>query len=90
MTVAATKQMPLKSGFGPKSTAREVLAGLDLTGKIAIVTRHAAFAKVSGWMMSPVLGHGPSVLGATLAQNPRHAEPWRCGAVGSGSMLMLR
>ena len=33
-----TEQKPLNSGFGPKSTAREVLAGRDLTGKIAIVT----------------------------------------------------
>jgi len=33
-----TEQKPLKSGFGAKNTAREVLAGCDLTGKIAIVT----------------------------------------------------
>src|SRR5262244_4018299 len=33
-----TEQKPLKSGFGAKTTAREVLAGSDLTGKIAIVT----------------------------------------------------
>ena len=34
----ATEQKPLKSGFGAKTTAREVLAGRDLTGKLAIVT----------------------------------------------------
>ena len=33
-----TEQTPLNSGFGPKTTAREVLEGHDLTGKIAIVT----------------------------------------------------
>lgn len=33
-----TEQRPLKSGFGAKTTAREVLAGRDLSGKIAIVT----------------------------------------------------
>ena len=33
-----TEQKPLKSGFGAKTTAREILAGSDLTGKIAIVT----------------------------------------------------
>ena len=33
-----TEQKPLNSGFGPRTTAREVLAGRDLTGKIAIVT----------------------------------------------------
>lgn len=33
-----TEQQPLSSGFGPNTTAREVLAGRDLCGKIAIVT----------------------------------------------------
>ncbi|MCP3733323.1 SDR family NAD(P)-dependent oxidoreductase [Sphingomonas sp. RP10(2022)] len=31
-------QQPLGSGFGPRTTASEVLAGIDLTGKYAIVT----------------------------------------------------
>ncbi|WP_219833954.1 oxidoreductase [Paenibacillus sp. R14(2021)] len=34
----ATPQEPISSGFGPTTTAREVLEGLDLSGKIAIVT----------------------------------------------------
>ena len=33
-----TKQAPIPSGFGEHTTAREVLAGIDLTGKVAIVT----------------------------------------------------
>ncbi|MCO1580650.1 SDR family NAD(P)-dependent oxidoreductase [Crossiella sp. SN42] len=33
-----TPQRPLNSGFGAHSTATEVLAGIDLTGKLAIVT----------------------------------------------------
>lgn len=33
-----TEQKPLNAGFGAKTTAREVLAGRDLTGKVAIVT----------------------------------------------------
>jgi NAD(P)-dependent dehydrogenase (short-subunit alcohol dehydrogenase family) len=32
------KQAPIGSGFGSRSTASEVLAGLDLSGKLAIVT----------------------------------------------------
>jgi NAD(P)-dependent dehydrogenase (short-subunit alcohol dehydrogenase family) len=32
------RQIPIGSGFGPRTTADEVLAGHDLTGKIAIVT----------------------------------------------------
>jgi hypothetical protein len=31
-------QHPLGSGFGPKSTAAEVLRGLDLSGRLALVT----------------------------------------------------
>ncbi|MGQ7885426.1 SDR family NAD(P)-dependent oxidoreductase [Paenibacillus sp. WC2504] len=34
----ATPQVPILSGFGAQSTAREVVAGVDLKGKIAIVT----------------------------------------------------
>ncbi|SET14079.1 oxidoreductase [Paenibacillus sp. NFR01] len=33
-----TPQRPLPSGFGPRTTAEEVIAGMDLTGKTAIVT----------------------------------------------------
>ncbi|MET7744225.1 oxidoreductase [Streptomyces sp. NPDC005385] len=33
-----TAQQPLHSGFGPASTAEEVAAGVDLTGRTAIVT----------------------------------------------------
>lgn len=32
------EQKPLLSGFGPETTAQEVLAGQDLSGKVAIVT----------------------------------------------------
>lgn len=31
-------QHPIGSGFGARTTAREVLAGIDLTGRYAIVT----------------------------------------------------
>jgi NAD(P)-dependent dehydrogenase (short-subunit alcohol dehydrogenase family) len=33
-----TLQQPIGSGFGPRSTAREVLDGIDLTGRLAVVT----------------------------------------------------
>jgi hypothetical protein len=33
-----TLQTPLNSGFGPATTAAQVIAGRDLTGQIAIVT----------------------------------------------------
>ncbi|MDD7794394.1 SDR family NAD(P)-dependent oxidoreductase [Clostridium sp. 'White wine YQ'] len=37
-TYEITPQIPLKSGFGPQTTAREVLKGIDLRGKTVIVT----------------------------------------------------
>jgi len=37
-TGVATRQAPIHSGFGPTTTAREVLKGVDLTGKVAMVT----------------------------------------------------
>src|SRR6267378_1809806 len=33
-----TEQKPLLSGFGPKTTAEEALAGRDLRGKVAVMT----------------------------------------------------
>ncbi|MFN0183485.1 MAG: oxidoreductase [Aquabacterium sp.] len=36
--MALTDQVPVHSGFGAKSTGAQVLAGLELTGKVAIVT----------------------------------------------------
>ncbi len=33
-----TPQTPITSGFGKASTADEVIAGIDLAGKTAIVT----------------------------------------------------
>src|SRR3954454_11706605 len=33
-----TPQQPIGSGFGARSTAAEVVAGIDLTGRLAIVT----------------------------------------------------
>ena len=36
--MSANKQKPIGSGFGHASTAKDVLNGIDLTGKTAIVT----------------------------------------------------
>jgi len=33
-----TEQKLLKSGFGPHTTAEEIVSGLDLTGKVIVVT----------------------------------------------------
>ena len=34
----SSKQAPIHSGFGPTTTARATLHGIDLRGKVAIVT----------------------------------------------------
>ena len=33
-----TEQKPLKSGFGPQTTAEEIVSGFDLRGRVIIVT----------------------------------------------------
>lgn len=33
-----TEQKPIKSGFGPQTTAEEIVSGLDLRGKVIVVT----------------------------------------------------
>ena len=33
-----TSQTSLNSGFGPRSTSDDVLSGIDLSGKLAVVT----------------------------------------------------
>ncbi len=38
MTTQITPQHPIGSGFGPRSTADDVLAGLDISGRLAVVT----------------------------------------------------
>jgi NAD(P)-dependent dehydrogenase (short-subunit alcohol dehydrogenase family) len=37
-TIRDTEQKPLRTGFGPTTTAREVAAGINLDGKIVVVT----------------------------------------------------
>ena len=37
-TIMDTEQKPLRTGFGPTTTAREVAAGVNLDGKTAVVT----------------------------------------------------
>jgi len=34
----SSKQIPIQSGFGPRSTARDTIGTVDLSGKVAIVT----------------------------------------------------
>lgn len=38
VVMVRTAQQPIGSGFGPASTATDVIDGIDLSGKVAIVT----------------------------------------------------
>src|SRR5437764_15477233 len=65
----ATPQQPIGSGFGARSTAAEVLEGVDLGGRLAIVT-----GGYSGLGLEPV--RGLSGAGADVvvpARRPEHA-----------------
>src|SRR5215213_9837604 len=65
----ATPQEPIGSGFGARSTAAEVLEGVDLTGRLAIVT-----GGYSGLGLETV--RALSAAGATVvvpARRPAHA-----------------
>jgi NAD(P)-dependent dehydrogenase (short-subunit alcohol dehydrogenase family) len=80
-------QAPIHSGFGPTTTAREVLRGIDLTGKVAIVT--GGYAGV-GLETTRVLAEA----GATVvvpARTPKKARQALAGIprVEQGAMDLL-
>lgn len=63
-------QVPLSSGFGPRSTATDVLAGINLSGKLAIVTGgHSGLGMATTRALTSV---GAQVL--VLARNPETAR----------------
>jgi NAD(P)-dependent dehydrogenase (short-subunit alcohol dehydrogenase family) len=65
-----TSQAPLNSGFGARSSATDVLAGIDLTGKLAIVTGgHSGLGLET---TKALTGAGAHVL--VLARNPEAAR----------------
>ena len=68
----SSPQAPIHSGFGPTTTAREVLHGIDLTGKVAIVT--GGYAGV-GLETTRVLAEAgvTVVVPARTAEKARHA-----------------
>src|SRR3954452_1207418 len=65
-----TPQHPIGSGFGPRSTAAEVLEGIDLTGRRAIVT--GGYSGLGLETVRALAGAGAEVL--VPARRPAHAE----------------
>lgn len=60
MTYTVGNQLPLPSGFGPHTTASEVLAGIDLSGRTAMVT--GGYSGIGLEMVRALVGAGAEVL----------------------------
>jgi NADP-dependent 3-hydroxy acid dehydrogenase YdfG len=65
------EQPPIHSGFGPTTTARQVLAGTDLSGKVAIVT--AGYAGI-GLETTRAFAEAGATAGVKASQIPGSAS----------------
>ena len=65
----ATPQQPIDSGFGARSTAAEVLEGIDLSGRLAIVT--GGYSGLGLETVRALSGAGADVI--VPARRPEHA-----------------
>jgi NAD(P)-dependent dehydrogenase (short-subunit alcohol dehydrogenase family) len=76
----ATPQHPIDSGFGYRSTATEVLAGIDLSGKLAVVT--GGYSGLGLETTRALAGAGAEVI--VPARRPEHAREVLAGIDGAG------
>jgi NAD(P)-dependent dehydrogenase (short-subunit alcohol dehydrogenase family) len=67
---SVTPQKPIGSGFGPRSTAAEVLQGIDLNGKLAVVT--GGYSGLGLETVRALTGAGAAVV--VPARRPEHAR----------------
>src|SRR4051795_11311134 len=65
----ATPQEPIGSGFGYRTTANEALEGIDLSGKLAIVT--GGYSGLGLETVRALTGAGADVI--VPARRPQHA-----------------
>ncbi|MDT7605545.1 MAG: hypothetical protein QOG96_48, partial [Pseudonocardiales bacterium] len=70
-TASSTPQEPIGSGYGAASTAAEVIDGIDLTGKVAIVT--GGYSGIGVETVRALRGAGAAVIVPTRDHN-RAAE----------------
>ncbi|MFJ5550600.1 SDR family NAD(P)-dependent oxidoreductase [Streptomyces sp. NPDC093225] len=77
--MTAPAQHPLGSGFGARSTAAEVLAGLDLTGRLAVVTGGNSGLGLE--TTRALLGAGATVVAAVRRPEAAHEAFAGAGAV---------
>src|SRR5215467_12676480 len=71
-----TPQHPIGSGFGYRSTAADVLAGIDLTGRLAVVT--GGYSGLGLETTRALAGAGAQVV--VPARRPEHAAEVLAGA----------
>jgi NAD(P)-dependent dehydrogenase (short-subunit alcohol dehydrogenase family) len=71
-----TPQQPIGSGFGPRTTAAEALAGIDLAGKLAVVT--GGYSGLGLETTRALTGTGATVV--VPARRPEHAREALAGA----------
>ena len=76
----ATQQQPIGSGLGYRTTAREAVAGIDLTGKHAIVT--GGYSGLGFETVKALAGAGAQVV--VPARRPAQAEEVLAGVVNVG------
>jgi hypothetical protein len=58
--VSTTPQQPIDSGFGYRSTAKEVVDGIDLSGRLAIVT--GGYSGIGVETVKALVGAGASAV----------------------------
>src|SRR3954470_12192605 len=73
-----TPQHPIGSGFGPRSTAADVLRGIDLAGRLAIVT--GGYSGLGLETVRALAGAGAEVV--VPARRRAHAEEVLAGVDG--------
>ena len=74
-----TPQHPLPSGFGERSTAAEVIDGIDLSGRLAVVT--GGYSGIGLEMVRAIAGAGAQVI--VPARRPEVAEAALAGIDGA-------
>ena len=80
-----TPQAPIASPFGYRSTAREVTAGLDLSGKVALVT--GGYSGLGTETVRALAGAGARVI--VGARRPDRAAEDLADVVGAVEVALL-
>src|ERR1700754_1951221 len=82
--MTTTPQRPIGSGFGFRSTAAEVIDGIDLSGKLAIVT--GGYSGIGIETVKALVGAGASVVVPARRVAKAHEELDGNDRVGAGEI----